>query len=85
MPLSKERMKERKRIDRLVKPTSNLNDEPCNCYSCNLATLYLDGRTRCDQTISETNLLGVCVQPNTSCPHRIPGQFKLYNGKGHAT
>ena len=57
MPLSKARDAERKRIERGYV-------QPKYCSGCQLATLYPDGRLRCRFTISESNRLGVCVQPN---------------------
>ena len=72
MPLSKGRDKERKRLQRSYV-------QPNYCHSCRLATLYPDGRLRCDFTKSENNSLGICVQPNErACINRQEGKPTLY-------
>ena len=68
MPLSKARMRERKRQDRLnVKPNLDTfvcpSVKPKHCFGCELAELYPDGRLRCSANVKEGMRLGVCVQP----------------------
>jgi len=72
MPLSKARDAERKRIARGYV-------QPEQCSHCQQATLYKDGRLRCDKTIAEDNMLGACVQPDDKACSNFAGEsFKIW-------